>query len=238
MLLVRANRRAVLTGASRRRLQRWTHKMDAKIKLMLVDDHTLFREGLARLLEAEKGLQLVGHFSSSHEALAAVDLSSVDVVLLDFDLGETQGLYFLRRANEMGFAGKVLMVTAGMSHVDALKLLQTGVSGIFLKHNAPNTLIDAIRRVAAGEPWLDSASLDSLVGAVTGKNKPQTSASLNKREREVLKGVFEGLTNKEIGTQLEISESYVKAVLQQLFGKTGVRTRSQLVRVALEKHLE
>src|SRR5271167_3977925 len=116
--------------------------MDTKIKLMLVDDHTLFREGLARLLEAEQGLQLVGHFSSSNEALAAVDLSSVDVVLLDFDLGETQGLHFLREATEMGFAGKVLMVTAGMSHADALTLLQSGVSGIFLKHNAPHILID------------------------------------------------------------------------------------------------
>ena len=89
-----------------------------------------------------------------------------------------------------------------------------------------------------GEPWLDSASLDSLVGAASSKSKPTTSASLNKREQEVLTGVFEGLTNKEIGAQLEISESYVKAVLQQLFAKTGVRTRSQLVRVALEKHLQ
>jgi two-component system, NarL family, nitrate/nitrite response regulator NarL len=212
--------------------------MDTKIKLMLVDDHTLFREGLARLLEAESGLQLIGHFSSTSEALAKVDLNSLDVVLLDFDLGETQGLHFLREAREMGFAGKVLMVTAGMSHADGLKLLQSGVSGIFLKHNAPTSLIDAIRRVAAGEPWLDSASLESLVDAASNQSKPQISASLSKREQEVLKGVFEGRTNKEIGVQLQISESYVKAVLQQLFGKTGVRTRSQLVRVALEKHIE
>jgi DNA-binding NarL/FixJ family response regulator len=209
-----------------------------KINLILVDDHTLFREGLARLLEAERGLQLVGHFSSSQEALAAVDLSSIDVVLLDFDLGEAQGLHFLHEAAVMGFAGKVLMVTAGVSRADALALLQRGVSGIFLKHNAPNILIDAIHRVAAGEPWLDSTSLDTLVGAASGKSKPQPSASLSKREREVLKGVFEGMSNKEIGAHLDISESYVKAVLQQLFAKTGVRTRSQLVRVALEKHLE
>src|SRR5271169_6679005 len=116
--------------------------------------------------------------------------------------------------------------------------MQSGASGIFLKHNAPNSLIQAIRRVAAGEPWLDSVSLDSLVGAASSKNKRQASASLSKREQEVLKGVFEGLTNKEIGAHLDISESYVKAVLQQLFAKTGVRTRSQLVRVALEKHIE
>jgi len=212
--------------------------MDAKIRLLLVDDHTLFREGLARLLEAESGLQLMGHYSSANEALAAINLDSVDVVLLDFDLGETQGLQFLREVRSVGFRGRVLMVTAGMSDADALQVMQNGASGIFLKHNAPNSLIDAIRRVAAGEPWLDSASLESLFGARSSKSKPPASASLNKREREVLKGVFEGLTNKEIGAQLAISESYVKAVMQQLFGKTGVRTRSQLVRVALEKHLE
>jgi len=207
------------------------------IRLMLVDDHTLFREGLARLLEAENGLQLVGHFSAAAEALAATGLESVDVVLLDFDLGETQGLDFLREAQNAGFAGRVLMVTAGMSDADALEVMRSGASGIFLKHNPPNSLIDAIRRVATGEPWLDSTSLDSLVGAASSASKPPASASLNKREREVLKSVFEGMSNKEIAAQLEISESYVKAVLQQLFGKTGVRTRSQLVRVALEKHL-
>jgi two-component system, NarL family, nitrate/nitrite response regulator NarL len=212
--------------------------MDAKIRLLLVDDHTLFREGLARLLESESQLQLMGHYSSAGEALAATNLDLVDVVLLDFDLGETQGLQFLREVRSAGFRGRVLMVTAGMSDADALQVMQNGASGIFLKHNAPNSLIDAVHRVAAGEPWLDSASLQSLVGARSSKAKPPASTSLNKREREVLKGVFEGFTNKEIGAQLAISESYVKAVMQQLFGKTGVRTRSQLVRVALEKHYE
>jgi two-component system, NarL family, nitrate/nitrite response regulator NarL len=212
--------------------------MDIPITLMLVDDHTLFREGLARLLEAEDGLRLVGHFSSASEALAAIALNSVDVILLDFDLGETHGLQFLHQAQEMSFAGKVLMVTAGMSDAQALQVLQSGASGIFLKHNAPNSLIAAIRRVAAGEPWIDSTSLDSLVGAASGKSKSRTSSSLTKREQDVLKGVFEGLTNKEIAAHLDISESYVKAVLQQLFAKTGVRTRSQLVRVAIEKRIE
>jgi two-component system, NarL family, nitrate/nitrite response regulator NarL len=212
--------------------------MSTGIRLMLVDDHTLFREGLARLLEAESGLRLVGHFSSAAEALGASDLNAVDVVLLDFDLGETQGLEFLREAPQRGFRGRVLMVTAGMADADVLRVMQTGASGIFLKHNAPHSLISAIRRIAAGDPWLDSSSLDSLMGAASSKSKPQMSSELTNREHQVLKGVLEGLTNKEIGVQLEISESYVKAVMQQLFGKTGVRTRSQLVRVALEKHLE
>jgi len=212
--------------------------MGSKIRLLLIDDHTLFREGLARLLEAESGLELVGHFSSVAEALAAAQLNSVHVVLLDFDLGENQGTQFIRQSRQLGFTGKILMVTAGMSDVDTLLALEGGASGVFLKHNPPANLIAAIYRVATGEPWLDSRSFDSLVGAASNKIKPQATSTLNKREQSVLKGVFEGLTNKEIAAKLDISESYVKAVLQQLFAKTGVRTRSQLVRVALEKHIE
>jgi two-component system nitrate/nitrite response regulator NarL len=210
---------------------------EKKIRLLLIDDHTLFREGLARLLDAENGLELAGHFSSVVEALSIPRLESVDVVLLDFDLGEKRGLHFIHQARRHGFTGKILMVTAGMSDVDAVLALEGGASGIFLKHNPPADLIAAIHRVAAGEAWIDAGSLNSLVGAASTQAKPRADSILNQREQAVLKDVFEGLTNKEIGAHLQISESYVKAVLQQLFAKTGVRTRSQLVRVALEKHL-
>jgi two-component system, NarL family, nitrate/nitrite response regulator NarL len=212
--------------------------MEEKIKLLLVDDHTLFREGLARLLEAESGLELVGHFSSAAEALQALERNSVQVVLLDFELGETNGLHFFRAFQQKGFRGKILLVTAGMSDADTFQALKDGAAGIFLKHNPPADLITAIRRVARGETWLDSSSLQSLVGATSTKINTENLPPLNNREQSVLRGVFEGLTNKEIAAHLDISESYVKAVLQQLFAKTGVRTRSQLVRVAIEKHIE
>jgi DNA-binding NarL/FixJ family response regulator len=211
--------------------------MEDKIRLLLVDDHTLFREGLARLLEAESGLELVGKFSSVSEALATLEGTSVDVVLLDFDLGEENGLRFFRAFQARKFAGRVLLVTAGMSDADTYQALKEGAAGIFLKHNPPADLITAIGRVARGETWIDASSLNSLVGADAGRGKPEPAPALNTREQAVLKGVFEGLTNKEIATRLDISESYVKAVLQQLFAKTGVRSRSQLVRVALEKHI-
>jgi DNA-binding NarL/FixJ family response regulator len=212
--------------------------MEQKIRLLLVDDHTLFREGLARLLEAEAGLELAGNCSSADEALRALEENAVDVVLLDFELGEKNGLHFFRIFQERGFQGRILMVTGGMSDADTVRALQQGASGIFLKHNPPADLITAIRRVARGETWIDSSSLNSLVGANAKTVKAHSTPVLNSREQEVLKGVFEGLTNKEIAAHLGISESYIKAVLQQLFAKTGVRTRSQLVRVALEKRID
>jgi two-component system nitrate/nitrite response regulator NarL len=93
--------------------------------------------------------------------------------------------------------------------------------------------------VVAGEVWLDSNAVRALVAGAQGRSgDPQPSGDLSARERLVLRSVFEGLTNKEIAGKMQISESSVKAVLQQLFDKTGVRTRSQLVRIALEKHSE
>jgi DNA-binding NarL/FixJ family response regulator len=99
--------------------------------------------------------------------------------------------------------------------------------------------VDAIRKLVAGEAWLDPRAMRSLIAGATGKSEEQrTSQSLTQRERSVLEGVFEGLTNKEIAVQLHVSEGSVKAVLQQLFDKTGVRTRAQLVRIALERRAQ
>jgi DNA-binding NarL/FixJ family response regulator len=93
--------------------------------------------------------------------------------------------------------------------------------------------------MVAGEPWLDPRAMRSLIAGATGKSEEQRSNQvLTARERFVLQGVFEGLTNKEIATQLQVSEGSIKAVMQQLFDKTGVRTRSQLVRIALERRAE
>jgi two-component system nitrate/nitrite response regulator NarL len=217
--------------------------MPQVIRILLVDDHSLFRESLSRLLEAEPGFRIVATCATSAEGLAVLAREPVDIVLLDYDLGDDQGLAFLeevKRARPGGripFDGHILMVTAGMSDTGTLRAFEGGSSGIFLKHSPPAQLIEAIHKVMAGEMWLDSRAVRSLVSAAQLKSVGDSGGgALTARERSVLKSVFEGLTNKEIAAGLQISESSVKAVLQQLFDKTGVRTRSQLVRIALEQH--
>lgn len=200
-----------------------------------MDDHSLFRESLSRLLEAEPDFQMAGTAATCDEGLAALARTTADVVLLDYDLGEEQGLRFLETAKARGFGGQILMVTAGMSDAVTLRALKCGAAGIFLKHSAPAQLVDAIRRVAAGENWLDPRAMTAVVSGATNP-QPVAGDALTAREKAVLKLVFEGLTNKEIGGKLDLSESSVKAVLQQLFEKTGVRTRAQLVRIAIEQH--
>jgi DNA-binding NarL/FixJ family response regulator len=206
-----------------------------KIRILLLDDHALFREGLSRLVESEPDLKMTAHCATLGEAAEILRQKPVDLVLLDYDLGKENGFEFIARAREIGFEGRFLIVTAGMSDTECVQAVRLGVGGIFPKHNSPALLAEAIRKVMAGETWLDQSSIQALVEASKRRETPDPRRPFTERENQVLQGVFEGLSNKEIGARLEVSESSVKAALQQLFQKTGVRTRSQLVRIALEE---
>jgi two-component system, NarL family, nitrate/nitrite response regulator NarL len=206
------------------------------IRLLLVDDHALFREGLTRLLGVEPDFQVVGQCSTVKDALDVLSVQPVDVVLLDVDLGPERGSEFMTGARRTGFRGRVLVVTAGLRDDEAAFFLREGAAGIFLKHDSPAVLARSIRRVMDGEASIDQRLLAGLMrSGGEGRDEPER-ATLTERERGVLRGVFEGQANKEIAAALGISESSVKAALQQLFQKTGVRTRSQLVRIALEQY--
>jgi DNA-binding NarL/FixJ family response regulator len=208
-----------------------------RLRLLLLDDHVLFREGLRRLLVTEPDVETVAECGTAAEAADVLSRTAVDVVLVDFDLGDETGTRFITHANKTGYKGKFLMVTAGMTPVDVAVARNLGVSGIFPKHNSPATLLEAIRHVARGGEWLDSRAVPSEpIGS--DKFVLQVKTQLTQRELQVLRSVFEGLTNKEIAHKIGVSQSSVKATLQRLFEKTGVRTRAQLVRVAIERSLE
>jgi DNA-binding NarL/FixJ family response regulator len=207
------------------------------IRLLLLDDHILFREGLSRLLGSEPDFEMAGHCGTAAEALSMLRRSQVDIILLDFDLGDDHGSHFISTAREAGYEGRVLMITAGMTATESSIALQLGASGIFLKHNSPATLAKAIRLVASGEMWVDQRVIQLMADGVHQREEQSIRRLLTEREQQVLRGIFEGLTNKEIATQIGVSEGAIKATLQQLFQKTRVRTRSQLVRIALEASL-
>jgi len=200
-----------------------------KVRILIIDDHALFRESVARLLEVEPDFEVVAHCASISEALQKLVITPIDLVLLDFDLGPQKGTEFIKRAQQAGFRGKVLVVTAGISELEAAELIRQGISGIFMKHSSAASLSQSIRQVMDGKVWFEQRYLTSAFETVPQKK-------VTPREREVLHLILEGLGNKEIAARMEISESSVKASLQQLFHKNGVRTRSQLVRVALDRY--
>lgn len=206
------------------------------IRLLLLDDHALFREGVARLLQAEAGFEVVADCSSGTEALRVIKSREIDVVLLDLDLGEERGADFLESLRAEHFKGKVLLVTAGANERDLPAFIRKGVSGVFMKHGYPAELIQGIRETMEGKALFGQDMLRKALESAEEFSTQQSTVRFTERERRVLSFVFEGLANKQIGDRLQISESAVKACLQQLFAKTGVRTRSQLVRIALEQY--
>ncbi|MBS1820625.1 MAG: response regulator transcription factor [Acidobacteria bacterium] len=210
--------------------------MKSSVSILLVDDHALFRESLMRLLEGEPDFHVVAQCATVAEALRCLSETRVDVVLLDYDLGQEAGTDLLKKFRNRGDI-RILMVTAGMTNNTMRGALRDGVTGIVYKHSRPGQLIEAINHVAKGELWLDGGAIRSLVAATNETREPrQRSLTLTSRQREVLRNILDGLTNKEIASKIQMSETSVKAVIQELFQKAGVRTRSQLVRIAIEKH--
>lgn len=203
-------------------------------QILLVDDHALFRASLSRLLADHPDLRVTGQCATVEEAIQLMESNTYDLVLLDYELGDRRGIDVAQAAKRIGFTGKILLVTVGLTPTEVRHLLNLGISGIFLKNSSPEELLDAIRSVCAGGNWMDPKYQQQVeASAAAGLS---SRAKFTERDRHVLKGVFEGLANKEIAEQLGVSESAIKASLQQLFGKTGVRTRGQLVRVALEHY--
>lgn len=210
---------------------------NTQTRILLVDDHSLFRESLVRLLESEPDFSVVDHCAAVSRAVEVILRDSVDVVLLDYDLGEERGTDLLRALDASQKSAKVLIVTAGMDDRITMDVLNAGVAGVLYKHSDPSQLVDAIRKIARGEMWLDKDAVRSLLsGAQSVAAEVPAARPLTVRQQEVLSGILDGLTNKEIAWNLKVSESSIKAVIQELFHKAGVRTRSQLVRVAIEKH--
>jgi DNA-binding NarL/FixJ family response regulator len=207
------------------------------IRILIVDDHSLFRESLGRMLQAEPGFNVVGECRSLAEALASLSWVEADVILLDYDLGNELGTSLLAELKKRQVRTSVLIVTAGMPSDEAVRGLDDGVMGILLKHSGSDQLIAAIRTVAAGERWLGDGAVRALLTSRYGiPSSAEPARPLTARQGEVMRGILDGLTNKEIAFNLKSSETSVKAVIQELFQKAGVRTRSQLVRIAIEKH--
>jgi len=227
-------------------------------RVVLVDDHTLFRETLRRLLETEGRYAVVGEFATAGEITEALDRGcdggqdgdvserlSFDLALVDYQLGSSEnGVSVLHMLRARVPAAAVLMVTAGLSSGDLLAVVRELRVGVFLKSEPASELLLAMSKAMRGELWVSSGAALALLAeedrfrSRAGDGAGPASIALIKRERSVLRRILEGLSNKEIGAQMGLSESLVKSVVQRLFEKMGVRSRSQLVRVAIETQMD
>ena len=197
--------------------------------LVLLDDHALFRESLARRLAAEKDIRLVAECATSTEALQHLRNGGADVILVDIAIARE----FIPHARKAQYCGKFLAIARQIDAADSALVLKSGASGVFLDSDSTLRLLQAIRLVAEGEAWVDQKVIQLLADRYPHYDAP-SAGQLTEREQTVLRGLVDGLSNRGIAARIGVSESAVKATLQQLFSKLGVRTRSQLVRIAVE----
>ena len=204
--------------------------------ILFVDDHKLFRESVVRLLDREPDFTISAQCGTIAEAEHIIATTAIDLVLLDYDLGAEVGSTIISSLRGAQPNARILMVTGGMGTRAIMAAVDAGVSGIVLKHSDPDRLIEAIRRVASGETWWDAGVIHLMASDATPATASSPTRAITERQRQILQLILDGLTNKEIAFELKSSESSVKASIQELFTKAGVRTRSQLVRIALESH--
>jgi len=214
---------------------------ESRIRLVLLHDQALFRVSLGRLLASEPGFEVVAECGNSAEALEVLSASPVDVVLLDFDRATEGGDGFMSVARRNGYQGRFLIVAGAADARSSATAIKLGASGVFLKSESPERLVQAITLVTNGAVWLDQRTIrllaDQSVDRFPRLDDRRSANLLTDREQKVLLGILAGLTNRKIGENLGLSEGSVKTSVQQLFYRTGVRTRSQLVRAAFEGSL-
>lgn len=215
-----------------------------KIRLVLIDDHQVVREGLKMLIESHPRFKIVGEADNSGTALKILEKTETDMILLDLDLGSENGLDLLPKLLAAAEHAKVLVLTGTRNEEDHRRAILLGAMGIVQKEKASDHLIKAIEKVSAGEVWYDRTKMGSVFADMlnSGKNKDLTSdeakiATLTDRELEVINLIALGLKNKPIGEKLFISETTVRHHLTSVFGKLGVTSRLELIIYAFKHGL-
>jgi DNA-binding NarL/FixJ family response regulator len=202
--------------------------VESTIRILIVDDHVLFREGLAGMLAGEPDFEVIGLSGGVDDALQQIAASTPDVVILDIDLPGRRGGELLE-VLPPDCGSKVLLVTAVADAWEVAGLLKLRARGAFSKTSDCRSLAQAIRTVSSGSLYLDQFFLSALIAAVEASKTPEADDTFTDRERQILEHVCAGLGNKEIADRLMITEASVKAGLQRLFAKFNVRSRAQLV---------
>ena len=204
------------------------------IRIVIADDHAIFRDGLRRLLATQEDFQVVGEASDGKEAIAfATDLRP-DVLLLDLAMPRVPGMEVLRELAHQEVAVRTILLTAAIQPFAVTSALQLGARGIVLKASPPEMLLKSIRSVCEGQFWVGSEPVTTW--ARTGQSS-SGGFGLTSREIEIISAIKEGSSNREIASKLAISEETVKRHLSNIYAKLGVSSRLELAVLASEQHL-
>ncbi len=208
------------------------------VRVMLVDDHTLFRKGLAELLHGRSDIEVVAATAGATEAARLMQETKPDVLLLDLNLPPHGGLALLRTLQDYGWGGPTLILTVSDSEDDLANALHAGVRGYLLKDMEPEDVTDAILRAVRGEtvvaPAMTMKLVDLLQPGRQNKTKENLLRQLTEREREILDHLAQGMSNKAIARALDISYDTVKLHVRHILSKLNFTSRVEAAVFAVE----
>lgn len=213
------------------------------IRLIIADDHPIFRDGLRRLLELEPAFRVIGEAADGGEAIKLVRQLGPDVLLLDLAMPRVPGLETLAELAKSKTPVRTILLTAQIERAQIVEALQLGARGIVLKESATELLMESIRVVMSGQYWVGRESVSDLVATLRqlmprgGEEPSSRRYNLTPREMEVISAIVAGYTNKDIAQKFAISEQTVKHHLTNIFDKLGVSNRLELALFAVNHHL-
>jgi two-component system nitrate/nitrite response regulator NarL len=210
------------------------------IRILVADDHAIFRDGLRKLLEVADDVQIVGEASNGVECTKMLAKLKPDILLLDLRMPEKDGLGVLEEVNFDSLPTRVIVLTAAEDDRDVVRAMRLGARGVVLKQSASDLLLKSIRRVAEGEIWLDNRMTAEVIEAFKKSSESgqrREKPLLSAREKEIVQLVAQGFRNREIGEKLFISEQTVKNHLHNIFDKLGVSDRLELALYAIHHRL-
>jgi two-component system nitrate/nitrite response regulator NarL len=209
------------------------------IRVLLVDDHTLFRKGLAELLEQRGAITVAGTAGNADDACRILAEARPDVIITDLNMPPNGGLSLLRQLRTDGWSGPVLILTVSDAEEDLAAALQSGAKGYLLKDMEPEDVVDAVQRAVRGETVVAPAMTLKLVNLLQGGNAAATKADtlklLTAREREILQQLSQGLSNKAIARVLDISHDTVKLHVKHILAKLNLSSRVEAAVFAVEQ---
>jgi DNA-binding NarL/FixJ family response regulator len=216
------------------------------IRILIADDHPIVRDGLRKLLSLEDDFEIVGEANDGREVLDMIQEVEPDVLLLDLRMPNLDGLSTLQAMQQTSKRTRVIILTASEDKNEFVQAMKLGCSGIVLKQTAPELIVKSIRKVNAGEIWLDSHTTAAVMrqfattteaAGGNGSGKSRERSPLSTREREIVQLVAQGYKNKEMAEKMFISEQTVKNHLHNIFDKLGVSDRLELALYAIHKGL-
>ena len=210
-----------------------------RIRIVLADDHVIVLDGLEQLFRLEPELEVVGRSTTAEAAVKAVQEHRPDVLVLDLVMPGHDGMWVLRELSELNLPTRTVLLTAHVEENRLVEAIRLGVWGVVLKEMAPRMLMECVRKVHAGEKWLEQQSVTRAIERMQKRESEidRLTRLLTPRELEIVRLASEGLRNKEIGERLSITEGTVKIHLHNIYEKLGVTGRSQLILYATKHGL-